>query len=172
MKTSVGILALILLCGCATLPSVDKQTAAEVQQRSRLKRDEFTKMTVLEGEMLVFGDFGSNNYRLLAMKGDGSTTEYFLRLQTRRVYSQGWAFWRSAHDEQGKAFRVEKVQSEVENAGATLEVVLVVLSRDYLEAVKGSGIKIRVDGDRAQQTCELPPNFIQGFLASVNEKGL
>ncbi len=87
-----------------------------------------------------------------------------------RVYDEGWAFWSKAFDDSGNQLPVVKVSTDVGDDGATYETIAVSLTLDYLDEHK-AGIKMRIDGQRAQQVIVLPANYIEGFLLKVRSAG-
>ncbi len=147
--------------------SVPTQTPPEIASHSQISHDDFRKITRIDGEAL--GNIIYNQYRLVAWKSDNDTnTLYEVRFETMR---EGWAFWSEAFDDSGKQLPVVKVSTDVGDDGATYEVITVPLTYDYLDEHK-AGMKMRIDGQRAQQVIVLPANYIEGFFLKVRSAGL
>jgi|SRR5258706_1578798 len=169
---SVFLAGAIALSGCAIAPSIEKETPFEIASRSRIGHDDFRKVTTVDGQALLFGDFGQNRYWLAARKLDADTNAlYEVLFKTVRGSDDGWAFWSEAFDDNGHQLPVQKLGSEVGDSGMTYELIAVQLTRDYINEHR-VGIKMRVDGQRAQQIVVFPSNYIEGFLLKVNSAGL
>lgn len=90
------------------------------------------------------------------------------QLEARKEIREGWAFWAEAFDENGSRLQVQKIGSEVGDGGVTYETVAAELTKEYLETHK-QGIRIRFDGQRAQQIILIPTNYIEGFFLKVDQ---
>jgi hypothetical protein len=155
------------IVGCASLAPIEKQSPSEIAAKTSVSRDEFKKTTTLNGEKVSVGNFGLNCFWLSESKADSGRREWYLFFKTYRTANEGWAFWEEATDENGQSLDVIKVGGDVEDAGATDELIAVEMNPEYLRKYSKSGIKIRIDGKRASQVLMIPGNYIQGFLVSV-----
>ncbi len=147
--------------------SVPTQTPSEIASHSQISHDDFRKITRIDGEAL--GDIFYNKYWLVAWKSDNNTnTLYEVRFEMKRAE---WAFWSEAFDDSGNQIPVVKLNTDVGDDGETYETIAVSLTFDYLDEHK-AGIKMRIDGQRAQQIIVLPTNYVEGFLMKVRSAGL
>jgi len=159
-----------LLAGCASLPTLSQQTPEQIASRSAVRRDEFTKMTFVDGQHVLFGDWGQNRYYLgAARQGETGEPVYSLAMFSRRTFREGWAFWNSASDSDGAKLPTEKAGSDVTEGGGTSEAVQVVLSRAYLDQHIETGVKLKIYGRGVEQILEVPGNYIKGFLMKVDQ---
>jgi hypothetical protein len=149
---------------------VEQLTSEQIAQRSAIKRDNFLKTTSIEGMKLMFGTFGVNSYGLSAIRHDDADqpVDFALWMLTQRAYSEGWAFWETAHDLKGIELSRLTKASDVTSNGGTIEVISFSVTRQWLEEAASHNATIRVDGKRAQQILMLPSNYVAGFLTSYD----
>jgi len=176
LKTTLLILIIGLSAfGCAGLPPIEKQSAAEIAARTTFYRDNFKKVSSVDGEKFgVFLYNGVDDFEawLHAEKQDGKETVFALLVKTTRGNSYGWAFWGEAFDKDGANLNVEKIASEVGDGGVTYELIGVHMVHSYLESHRASGIFLRIDGKRAQKVINVPANYIDGFLNKASASGI
>ena len=180
MKPMLCMICTVFIFGCAGLPPIENQSANEIASRSTVTRDDFKKVSCVDGEKYGVDVFnksaftGSDYYDawLHAERQDGKETSFALIVKTTRGYSLGWAFWEDAYDKDGAKLNVEKIASEVGDGGFTYELIGVRVERSYLESHKSSGIVIRIDGKRAQRIINIAPNYIDGFLKKTGDAGI
>ena len=159
-----------LFCGCVALPTVNSLSPEQISARGVVVRDDFKKNSLLNGMQINLGNFGLDNFALMAFKNDFNTNIlYSITFKTIRGYNQGWAFWHAAVDQNAKEFKTTVVYRNVEDGGMTRECVDVSLSRDYLESKRTTGVNIRMEGTSgATKVLNLPSNYIDGFLSGVD----
>ena len=166
MKNILILLAaFFLLTACVPFLDVAQMTPAQIGAKTTVYRDDFKKNTSIVAMPLVFGDYGIDNYNLAVFKSDSSAIVlYSLEFKTLRGYSQGWAFWDAAVDQDGKEFEVGTPSRDVLDGGSVRERISVNLTRAYLDSKRATGVTIRIDGKGVEQVINVPGNYIAAFL--------
>lgn len=173
MKATLAAFAVSLsLVGCASNPTISQQSASQGEVTTAVSRDNFRKLTFVEAQKISFNNMpwydpglDQGVYWLSAVKADSEADPtYSLQFKTIRGNAFGWAFWETAYDESGAQLPVKKIGSEVQDGGITYEQIAVGLTRDFLNAHLHTGIRLRIDGQRAKKEINLPANYISAFL--------
>jgi hypothetical protein len=96
---------------------------------------------------------GGRNYRILFFHGGND-----------------WMFLDTAQDSNAHNLPVKVADRHVLAARAVMEVLLIDLTRSYLDqAAAGSGVDIRVSGKRGSAYVKFPAYFVRGFLSKVDQ---
>jgi hypothetical protein len=171
MKNILPLCLVLVLCGCVVTPNVSRVSENQVIEKCTVRHDDFLKGTSVEGMRIGFGFLGSDNYGLRAVKLDDSPTiHYSVWMSTDRSPDEGWAFWETAYDENGKRLNCTvKPIHNVHNGGFTYESITFDCTREWLEAARLKGIKVRIDGSRARQVLEFSTNYVAGFLKASDK---
>ena len=174
LASLLGLAVAVLFASCATeLPSVTSWDVPTVAAKTHVTRDDFKKITMIKSPDMIFG--GDNfvdiyRYNLCAERKDGEEKPtYYLMLFTQRGYEQSWAFWESAADQNGKEFKLNNECREVYTAGIVQELSTADVGREYVEALRKSGIGWRIYGQRATKEFVIAPNLAAGFLQKCDE---
>jgi hypothetical protein len=169
MKYLLCLLIAVTISGCISAPPVQTLTPDQIASKTTIIHDDFKKNTLLNGMPLGFDNLGLDNFYLSAFKKDSTTNISFdLTFRAVRSSDEGWAFWGSAVDQDGKEFETTIVSRDLLDGGLTSEMLDVTLTRPYLESKRLGGVNIRIDGQRTSQAVNLPPNYIDGFLREVD----
>jgi hypothetical protein len=160
------ILAIILLAGCTSIPSLGDLTPQQIAAKSQIRRDDFKKVTAV-GSLKVF--FGQNDfanqyqfYRLSAERTDRGSVRYFLVFHAQRTHETGFAVWSEVNDELGHRYPLAPQQFDA-GVSATDETVYMPISLGFLQGIK-SPMKMKIYGKNSEEQFTLSPNFVQGFL--------
>lgn len=171
MKKTASLLIALAFAGCATTHTPSLTPSASFAAKATMQRDDFRKSQLVVGMSVSDLPLGAFKHSLRAFKEDSKPdVSYSVVIDSMRGFNAGWAFWGSAVDSDGKELPFAKIGSETGDGGMTFERCAIGLTREYLEQRKASGIRLRVDGKRAQQEFTITGAEVDGFLQAVDSK--
>jgi hypothetical protein len=170
----VSTVMALVACGCASNERVRQLNSVSPAERAYLKatveRDDFKKITRVSGSAIYIGknDYTGNRYlRFLAGKPDRATEPAYFLIWGSESYS--WCFWTELVDTNGARFKFERESSEA-FGGRVSEVWSTTVSREYLNKMAESGMRVRVYGERTSEiTFTISNCFPAGFLKRCDE---
>jgi hypothetical protein len=166
---SILTLAMLALAGCTTAslegppnPSI----ATAVTAGTTRKTDQYTKITTITGPEMKFDPSYRGYWMLRFVTAKASDGEVLGTYQLYVSYwAQDWAFLDRAHDRDGTSLELISIDRDVRNGIS--EIVGITVTRAYLEAHRGTGIDIRIDGKRENWNVLVPGYYIDGFLQAL-----
>lgn len=139
--------------------------------------DEFKKITSYSGVMLkVKGDKTDmtdlydliKSYSLIrAWKFSDNSIAYQFYISS--VFRGDWRFYNSTWDSNGNSLDTTQINRDVScNGGCTFfETVGANITREYLQNVKDTGIKLKISGSAGEEIFQIPADYIKAILAAV-----
>jgi hypothetical protein len=138
----------------------------DIAARCTVERDDLKKMTVIASPEVSFAEVGYK-FGLLAQRADGRPVQYLLSFSSIRDGVESWASWESAADSTGRKFELVAGRQDVWPGGIVSEQSYALLTREYLEQIRG-GVRWRIYGKNAIKDFAIDPPLIAGFLKMVD----
>ena len=165
-----GILALLWIGGCGSVPDPDRVEGRPVSpefvsSRSTVDRlPEEEETWILTPPYFPEGRYGPQ-VSLLAQIGNDGQSRFLVYLFVKRVE---WAYLENAFGPGGKPLEVEFFGRQVGSPGAFEERVGAVVSRELLEGGADDGLELVFRGRGGQQPVTVPEFLIEGFLMKLD----
>lgn len=168
----VVISAACALSACVTYVTEPKPVlltdATTIASITKIKHDEFKKITVYEGANATLG--GTQNLRAIRDDATGLTEYQIYRVST---YTKQWRFYSEAYDDSGAKLDFKSIDKSVTNCSSDYEcyyheTVGIKVTRDYLDRKAESGIRYKISGQAGEEVNYLPAAYVKGFLTSID----
>jgi hypothetical protein len=160
-------LLVVAIVGGALGCAASVGTPDSVARSSRVEVDSFKKAITVASPR-VRGEMGRGRYEAL-IRGIRLTRE---AAETFQIYVatnhfDDWHHYRTAWDEDGSEFAVSRIGSDARCASfgcRHIEDVGVEVSREYLEARRSHGVRLKLSGPGGEVVIEIPAGYVDGFL--------
>lgn len=160
MRKLITALLLVALFGCVAPP-----TAVTTSQRVKVTHDPFQKFTAWEGPDFRFD---GSSVSLRAREVDGRPDLRVFQIYVVANYSGDWRFYEQVFDAEGTRLSASNLSRKVNScSGGTCrftEHVGVIVSREYLEKIKTTGVTFKIVGKAGSQVVNLPAEYVIGFM--------
>lgn len=170
-------LAGAVLSGCIQLskdgiswvgPKPDPKTSDEVYAKTESEFDQYRRSTQITGPRLNLDNGNTAGTTTVLMRDiwiDGRRDSLQLYVSDPGF---GWRFYGSANDIEGTSLPLLEISRDPVGRYC-YEDVAVVLTPEYLDARRESGLSIKVWGNAGQRIVDVPGFYVDGFLRRVEE---
>jgi hypothetical protein len=159
-------LAVLFFAGCAPI----LKSSQDFADHTHLLFDKYKKTYTVDGYKFTVKEFPptghSEEINLEAFLHEGMDDVIYLAVNCGM---ESWSFFDGATDFNGNELKVDIVSRNLISGDLVIERVAVNLSREYLESMKESGLNIRLEGKRGNQTVKVPSAYIIGFLEKYDQ---
>lgn len=170
----LGVLAALVISGCATPPNYRDKTPDEVAQSVRLVDNEFSKDRIFIAPPVTGSPVGGVNYSAELAAVQSKTTGLVVHaLRVNWSYGNDrWLFFKSATLPGGAALEMMVNDRHVERCSASrhcyyTERVSAVVPLDALAAAH-NGLRVQFGSALGWTVVELPRSYVQGYLQALS----
>lgn len=148
------------------------ETAELVQSKTRHTRDDYRKVTTINGPDSSEGAsvVGGGSYQWHGTSWNLRTWDSTESCQLYvTVNPREWIFLGQAFDRDGARLDVTQIARDVQRGGYITEIIAVNFTRAYLIEHRTKGLDIRVDGQNGSVTIKVPVHYVDGFLRATTK---
>lgn len=171
----IALVAALALTGCATPPArvpVGQVTEAAWASQVTVKRDPYTKITLIQAGDIKVGGWGSTIHLRAAHRDDRPDIEPKISVYASLFYYEGnWRFYERANTIDGQSWPTRSAARNVRDCTryrcSYSELVLVDFPFEYLRSHIRDGVDLKIAGPGGEEAFFIPPAYLSAFLSEV-----
>jgi hypothetical protein len=163
----IATVAILLCSACATHPLTSESVAKKTVRNTDGYRKIFEIVGPLSTMAIPASQEGLSAKTFLRAGGEigGHVTWYDLVIV---LNESDWVRPKEAFDRAGQRFEVHQGPDRTETTKLVTDQLWIDLNREYLDAATTRGLNFRISGEFRNQVVTLPPEYVRGFLSSVD----